>query len=533
MEKTSKDVVTNGGNLMDYNNIYNFKNPVKHFININNLTFPTAPASISIESTCWTKPFKFRIQKNSNSFRTLKMPNIIALTCAYEHLKTLPHFDDPQQLDIKHKRLSARLNTGDFAVGEYDIHLENDFNALCVYDNLIKLDITEFYGRIYTHYLDFNGLTDRYITNMNFGATNGLIMGNYLSLYFAEQYLVKISQEIENSLSAQGITCEYTYFSDDFYFFCNKNDNAKIIQIFDSTLDKFDLDRNGAKFELWDYEKFNSYNVIARYWKKLIAHCNTHYSSTSNNNKLVFINQIIYRISQLYDDKQKKVFINNFFKTKYFRTLDLENFITKYYDYHQLCHIFRTSPESLLYCIDKFSRMTNFDKGQIHKFFKIRYGESLKTPYHDEQLYFFYAIQLLEFHDILSDSKDLVLKSDNQILISYYLKDNILSEQDINILKTITDESYWFQSYHLILYSSDLLSDIDNSIMTYLIPKKCLPTANESSTNCNRRQTYMEFYKENLTLGNALIQDIEDVEMTIHEYLDLRFEEEENLYYSF
>ena len=69
--------------------------------------------------------------------------------------------------------------------------LENDFEELCVYDNLIKLDIKEFYGRLYTHYLDFNGLPDRYITNMNFGATNGLIMGNYLSLYFAEQHLAK------------------------------------------------------------------------------------------------------------------------------------------------------------------------------------------------------------------------------------------------------------------------------------------------------------------------------------------------------
>ena len=104
--------------------------------------------------------------------------------------------------------------------------------------------------------------------------------------------------------------------------------------------------------------------------EKLIAHCNTHYSNDSEHNKLVFINQIIYRISQLNDDKQKRVFINNFFKTKYFRTLDLENFIVKDYDYHQLCHIFRTSPESLLYCIDKFSRMTNFEKNIVHKFFK-------------------------------------------------------------------------------------------------------------------------------------------------------------------
>ena len=45
--------------------------------------------------------------------------------------------------------------------------------------------------------------------------------------------------------------------------------------------------------------------------EKLIAHCNTHYSNDSEHNKLVFINQIIYRISQLNDDKQKRVSIIN------------------------------------------------------------------------------------------------------------------------------------------------------------------------------------------------------------------------------
>ena len=83
-------------------------------------------------------------------------------------------------------------------------------------------------------------------------------------------------------------------------------------------MDQFDLEGNENKYEIWDYEKFNSYNVIARYWKKLIAHCNIHYRRNDDQNKLVFINQTVYRLSQLHDEKQKKVFINNFFKTKYF-----------------------------------------------------------------------------------------------------------------------------------------------------------------------------------------------------------------------
>ena len=100
-------------------------------------------------------------------------------------------------MEEKHKRLSAKLNTGDFTIGSFEDQLQTDFNNLCIYDNLMKLDIKDFYGRIYTHYLDFNGLEDRYLTNMNNGATNGIIMGNYLSLYFAEQHLAKISKKID------------------------------------------------------------------------------------------------------------------------------------------------------------------------------------------------------------------------------------------------------------------------------------------------------------------------------------------------
>ena len=40
----------------------------------------------------------------------------------------------------------------------------------------------------------------------------------------------------------------------------------------------------------------------------------------------------------------------------------------------------------------------------------------------------------------------------------------------------------------------------------------------------------MTFYKNNLMAGNSIILDISEVELTIHEYLDLRFEEEEDLY---
>ena len=117
------------------------------------------------------------------------------------------------------------------------------------------------------------------------------------------------------------------------------------------------------------------------------------------------------------------------------------------------------------------------------------------------------------------------------MLISYYLSIHLFSEQDINTLKNNTDEAYWFQNYHLILYTPNLLTDLENSILSYLIPEKCRPVPNEKSSAVRRRTTYMEFYKENLSNGKALIQNINDIEIAIHEYLNIRFEEEENLFF--
>jgi len=505
---------------MKLNNLYNFKNPVKNFLNIDNIKLPNDISSFALEKLCWVEPINFRVKKKDDKYRTLKMPNILNFVSAYEHFKDMPNFDNIQNLDPSCKRLSANIDTGDFKSGEYDRQLEDDFEKLCVYDNLLKIDIKEYYGRIYTHKIDFQGHDERYLSNMNLGATNGLIMGNYLSLFFAEINLSNISNDITSALS--GIDCDFSYFSDDFYFFCNKKDNDKIIKIFDKILEKYELERNDEKKEIWTYETFNNYNLTARYWKKLIAHCNIRVNKDKDNNKLYFINQLVFKMSNLEDDKLKKVFINNFFKTRYFRELPLEIYQIKNYDYHQLCFILKYSPEAMLYAVDKFSTMKSFNKNKLYKFFKVRYKESLQEPFNEEQLYFYYALKILEFTDILEGAKDAVLESENQILISYYLKDKLFSSEDINILKANDNEKYWFQNYHLILYSVDLAADLENSINKYLIPKK----ANKQP----QKNSYMDFYKENIVLRNSIIRDITDVCVEIENYLRLRIEESEEAF---
>lgn len=520
---------------MNLNNIYNFKNSIKHFVNIDSVIFPEDIYSFDKIEIDRSYPINFRVRKQGNKYRLLKLPNILNFRRAYEEFKTLDNFGSIQNMDMNFKRLSANTDTGDFVEGEYEKQLQEDFQRLSVYDNMIKTDIKEYYGRIYTHYLGLGREKENFLTNMNLGATNGLIMGNYISLYFAELYLTKISNDIKRELSSSiDSECDFSYFSDDFYFFCNKENNKKIINIFDKVLEKYQLERNDSKEEIWTYESFNNYNMVARYWKKVIAHSNTRfkkYTDETNteirkDNKLYFINQLVYRMSKLEDEKLKKVFINNFFKTKFFRELDLDKYKIKDYDYHQLCFLFKTSPECLLYSIDKFLELDGFDKNKVKRFFNVRYKESLKEPFNDEQLYYYYAIKILEFNDILGETTSFVISSDNQILISYYLKEKLFSNEEIELLSQKTDEKYWFQNYHLILYTDNLKRDLESSIKIYLIPSMIEGITKLSKKELKMKR-YFDFYKENLSNGIELINSIYKVNEAIEDYLDLKIEESE------
>jgi len=515
-----------------YNYYYNFKNTVRHFIDIDSLYYPSQSMdnSIAAKKLTWTKPFKYMINKEGDGFRTLKIPNILSYIISQRHFESCDNFENPNLMDMDHKRLEVMTLTGEFKIGSFDKWLESDFEKLCVYDVLIKLDIKEFYGRIYTHYLGLTGdAEDRYLTTLNNGATNGLIMGNYLSLFFAEKHLAKISEDIKKQIIEKNINCEYNYFSDDFYFFCNRGDKNEIVSIFDKVLDKYDLERNIDKSNEWDYLSYNNYYVISRFWKKLIAKCNTARKAEDTPNKLVFINQLLYRASRLKDHRQKKVFICGFFKTKYFRQkLELRKYSLREYDIHQLCFLIREVPEILLYCVDKLREIDKFDATKFKKFFAIRYKEALKKPFHDEQLYYFYGMYSLGFLDELQGCSEGIIKTGNQILISYYLSFGWFKEEDIISLKNMDEEDYWFQNYHLILYCEDLRNNLDASIKKYLIPKKVYEYNNPELTD--REALFLDFYTNNLIQQKNLIRDVDSVEQEIRNYLELRFEFEEKMY---
>lgn len=502
--------------MADYNNLYNFKNTIRHFVNINSLIFPDDIEAFDISKLAWSAPFKYRVRKSSDSFRTLKIPNALVFAAAYEKMKELPFFDNPTQLDENHKRLSVNVRAGEFSIGSFEASLKKDFEKLCIYDRLLRIDIKEFYGRIYTHLLEM-GDNERYLTDMNTGATNGLIMGNYLSLYWAEKHLSDISRDLESEFRENGIECEFSYFSDDFYFFFNDGSEHEIIKIFDRVLEKYDLERNKDKNECWDYFSYNNYNVVEKYWKKVISVCNQTRQRDSQK-RLVFINQLIYRCSLLEDDKLRRVLINGFFRTKYFRKdINLSKYAFKDYDIHQICFLFKLSPECLLYSADRLMEISNFDANNFKVFFEVRYKESLKKDFHDEQLYFYYAMKLWGFDEILKQQATLVIHSKNQVLISYYLIEGWFSSEQVEGLAQQKNEELWFQNYHLIMYTQELSNNLDSSIDEYLLP--------DSAKKDVQKNAYRDFYRKNLQAKNAMVISIDEVCEELHEYLDIRFEE--------
>ena len=162
--------------------------------------------------------------------------------------------------------------------------------------------------------------------------------------------------------------------------------------------------------------------------------------------------------------------------------------------------------------------MNSFDNNCIKDFLLARYKESLNKPLHDEQLYFYFALKCYGFNTLLANVANLVLESQNQVLISYYLKDGIFTQAQKDNLKILTDEQYWFQNYHLILFSPELMSDLNANIQKYLIPNRAIG-------KINKETRYKNFYHDNLSNGNSMINDISVVIANIKQYLSLRFEE--------
>lgn len=117
---------------MNLNNLYNFKNAVRHFVDIVSLEYPDDVENFNTRELCWTMPISFNVQKGNGKYRTLKIPNALNFVRAFHYYSGLPYFDNVQGINPAHSRMTVNFDTGDFVAGEYDAQLNDDFMNLCL-----------------------------------------------------------------------------------------------------------------------------------------------------------------------------------------------------------------------------------------------------------------------------------------------------------------------------------------------------------------------------------------------------------------
>lgn len=501
--------------MKNFNNLYNFKNPIRHFFNLDKIRFDNSE-SCAFEDLSWTAPVKFKIFKTEDSQRTISFPNILNYYHTVKCFETEENFYSINKMSDK-KRVSPDLDVGEFSVLSYYKSVQMDAFNLTKFDKLLIMDIKSFYGRIYTH--DFGFKNDKYLEqragSLNAGRTNGLLLGSYLSLYLAEKYLKKIEDELDSELDRQNIKCHYEYFSDDFYFFCHNSDIDKIKSIFSKILDAYELQVNYDKTVIFDFEEYTRDNNLEKLWKKIIKESQSRDELIKKQRKIkdtyvghpFFFTQLVYRLSQISELKYKRIFLSNFFKTYYFDNLKPKIYQLSESDLNNICYIYKLMPETMLYSLTTIKQMAGFNLKTFKEFVLARFDSVLHSEKYEEQVYFYYAIKVCGLDQELYAFKDLVLKSKNQILISYFVIDKIINKADYATFVTHPKENEWLQNYHYILVN-------DKSMIDMLIP--------ENAKKDKQKSSYREFYKLNIDNNTPIMKPIKKVTEDIKKFIEAK-----------
>lgn len=505
------------------NNIYMFKNPIRFFIDISKFEGLITENDYSLqiqETLSWTCPIDFKIRKKygEDFVRFIRLPNILNFYYLNNKMKLISGY--PKLSIHDNSRMKLSLKTGDFYSTSYKNSLSDDLVNLIRYDELIRLDIKSFYDTIYVHTLN-NELKlpflETYISNQNNGNTSGILKGPYTSLFLAEHFLRNIVEKIKTALKEYDF--KLNFFSDDIYIFSNYKDYSKIKQVISDILQDHGLSLNLDKVETHTYKDYSAKNIIDKYWNSVIRD-QINYEKNAEPNKIYlnFINQLVYRMEKLDDNKLESIFIKGFFKSRFFIDLKTEKYIMTEDDLHKILYIYKEHPETILYSFNKFMKFDLFIQN-AYKYLDIMFDKSLEKDFHEEQIYYGYALYNLKGKNAFKQiHMEKIIKSSNQILISYFVELGLIDNKLQELLQE--EEKNWFLNYHIIhrMYLVNNI-ELDKFIKKYLIPKKAKK---------KQIDNYLKFYKQGLERKFVMINL--SVDESIANYLILKKKShEENL----
>lgn len=427
--------------------------------------------------------------------RTINFPNIFTYAYSVNKISNLSIIDFGKMNSVWNK-MEIDFTNRKFKSNSYSLFLEERINNLISnYDKMYKIDIQSFYKSIYTHVfekMDAVNLTkvDEYIRVFNNSKTNGLLLGNLLSTYAANEIVDYLSKAIQIKLP----NCKINYFSDQFYVYYNNFDyeDSYVYQTIKSILEKdyFELKINEKESEILMHEDVIKEMDFKRYIAELCKIQKSRRGNIDNSlSNLVHFFNLFIQYYYLIQVNKRQSFVEVVLKSVFSSTVNLyrmvrisnnADFTLKFNKMVSILIFFLKQHPSLIILYiemglwDLIIEKSLLDDKKRNELFNYFY-QLLNINYTTiEGVYYFHiCFQLKKASEQEKFAYQLYKtnKNMNQLIESLIVETFNIKEKRNNVINCVFDDANWLINYtklvqiryHLVLNSSSscLLKTID------------------------------------------------------------------------
>ena len=283
------------------------------------------------------------IGRFNNKERVISFPNIFTYVYSAKQISHTVSRNFGRLYNSQYNTMKVDYNNRKFQSNSFSQSLEEKLNLLLNrFDFMYKIDISQFYNRIYTHVFSkldgdrANGALDKYIRLYNNDKSNSLILGNILSTLSANEIMDDMCIKIKKALEEKDIDdFKIEYFSDQFYIYYNEKDYDKeILEIVKRVIGRsyFEFEVNEEDSVIYNHEKLmqlrnfkreqdSLYEIqnIEKREKRFFEECDIDYS----NEKLThFFNSLIETYYK-FPPKKRKTFVDVILKRVFSSAINL------------------------------------------------------------------------------------------------------------------------------------------------------------------------------------------------------------------
>ena len=403
--------------------------------------------------------------------RIINFPNIFSYAYSISKIDEL-NITDFGKLNSPHNKMQIDFDKRKFKSNSYSSFLEERLNFLISdYDKLYKIDIHSFYKSIYTHVFeklsDSNlAKVDEYIRTFNNKKTNGLLLGNLLSTFSANEIMQELVVILQQKLSKAKVF----YFSDQFYIFYNEldyTDNG----IYDEvsriiSKDYFELKINNEDSKIYNHEQLLSSRNFLKKVSELVKIQKSNHKNIDKDleNLLHFFNAFIEEYYQIPENNRlsfvevvlKNVFsspVNLYRLSRYF--VNCGELQDVYKIINTLVFFLKRHPSLIILYVEIglwniisiYSDYMYFKASELKKYFEKKTNSNINTI---EAIYYFHICYLLTN---VKDRKNYCLEYYKNNAGKNFLLDSIIVEtcnikENKNIVLNYKfDDENWLINY--------------------------------------------------------------------------------------